>query len=284
MKLQQAFVASALLALGISLAAPVRGADAASLENYVKIAQKVFNGENTSAEVVSELVAKDGGAKAGEIAATLSAAEVAKEADESALADIVEAFEAADSDLAEKAAATVAAVTGTEGLSDDPEAVLGDEAEALKDLYEKVLEALAGGGYEMQEDGDRVGLEPAPVPGDEDGEAGFGDDAGADADTIGGGDTDSDTDTGSDTVGGDDVYTVGGDDTDGEIPDGDPTDQTQDNPHEYHATPTTLSGSGPMYPLVTPTTTPTATPSKKKPSKPSSPTTTKPSPTPVGLR
>ena len=58
---------------------------------------------------------------------------------------------------------------------------------------------------------------------------------------------------------------------------GDPVDQTIDNPHEYHPTPTTINGMN--QPILTPVVPPkTSTPSKTKPK------TTKPSPTPVGLR
>ena len=72
-----------------------------------------------------------------------------------------------------------------------------------------------------------------------------------------------------------DVY-YGYSDGDFEAPAGDPVDQTVDNPHEYHATPTTISGLDPLVPVPVVTTTPKTSVSKPKPSKPS--------PTPVGLR
>ena len=94
--------------------------------------------------------------------------------------------------------------------------------------------------------------------------------AGSDGSSDGGSDGSSD---GEDTL---------GDPLDQTFDPGDPTDETKApyGPHEYHPTPTTLSGMGVpngASEVVPPPATPV-------PSKPSKPKATKPSPTPVGLR
>lgn len=284
-KFQHAVVASALLALGFT-AAPVLADDAADkITSYVEIARSVFGGDKTAGDVVSDKIAGADQGVVGELAAALSAAEVAKDdpAVADALAGIVSAVNDAAGDdafdFASRAAATIAAVTGLDiagSLSDeafadaanDPDSVLDATEKAdLKDLYEKVLAALKGAGYKMKEDGDKVVIDPAAT-GDEAGE-----DAGADGETAGGSD--------GKTAGGSDGKAAAGSDGGDEevIYDddeklGDPLDQTIDKPHEYHPTPTTLNGMN--QPILTPVVTPTTKPSKPKP--------TKPSPTPVGLR
>lgn len=283
-----AFAATALLALGFAAAPAFADSAADKVTGYVEIARSVFGGDKTAGDVVSDKIAGADQGVVGELAAALSAAEVAKDdpAVADALAGIVSAVNDAAGDdafdFASRAAATVAAVTGLDiagSLSDeafadaanDPDSVLDATEKAdLKDLYEKVLAALKGAGYKMKEDGDKVVIDPAAT-GDEAGEAG-----GSDGETAGG--SDGEAAGGAD---GSDGKKVGG--TDGGSEDviydddeklGDPLDQTIDKPHEYHATPTTLNGMN--QPILTPVVTPTTKPSKPRP--------TKPSPTPVGLR
>lgn len=306
-RFQHAIAATALLALGFAAAPVLADAAADKVTSYVEIARSVFGGDKTAGDVVSATLAAaadkgvDAQGTVGELAAALSAAEVAKDdpAVADALAGIVSAVNDAAGDdafdFASRAAAAVSAVTGldiADALADeafadaanDPDSVLDATEKAdLKDLYEKVLAALKGAGYAMKEDDDKVVIDPAAA-GDE-----AGDDAGADAD----GDADAGADAdGDDSVsGGDDSdggATAGGTDgsdgkkaggTEDVIYDddeklGDPLDQTIDKPHEYHATPTTINGMN--QPVLTPVVTPTTKPSKPKP--------TKPSPTPVGLR
>ena len=272
-----AFAASALLALGFAAAPAFADSAADKVTGYVEIARSVFGGDKTAGDVVSDKIAGADQGVVGELAAALSAAEVAKDdpAVADALAGIVSAVNDAAGDdafdFASRAAATVAAVTGLDiagSLSDeafadaanDPDSVLDATEKAdLKDLYEKVLAALKGAGYKMKEDGDKVVIDPAAT-GDEAGEAG-----GSDGETAGG--SDGKAAAGSD--GGDEEVIY---DDDEKL--GDPLDQTIDKPHEYHATPTTMSGLN--QPILTPVVTPTTKPSKPRP--------TKPSPTPVGLR
>ncbi len=306
-RFHQTIAAAALLAIGFVLAVPGRAVDADKITSYVEIARSVFGGDKTSADVVSATLAAaaDKGVDAlptvGELSAALSAAEVAKDdsvAD--ALAGIVNAVADAAGDkgvdLASRAAAAVAAVTGVDiadaivdpALADaalDPDSVLsGADKADLKGLYDKVLAALKGAGYKAKEDGDKVEIDAdSATDGDDAGEA-----AGAD------GDAGSDADAGSDdTAGGSDGKSGGseggksGGFDDGDDNLGDPLDQTLDpavqdptgdttkapyGPHEYHPTPTTISGLDALVPVVTPAT------------KPSKPKHTKPSPTPVGLR
>lgn len=280
-----AFAATALLALGFAAAPAFADSAADKVTGYVEIARSVFGGDKTAGDVVSDKIAGADQGVVGELAAALSAAEVAKDdpAVADALAGIVSAVNDAAGDdafdFASRAAATIAAVTGLDiagSLSDeafadaanDPDSVLDATEKAdLKDLYEKVLAALKGAGYKMKEDGDKVVIDPAAT-GDEAGE-----DAGADGETAGGSD--------GKTAGGSDGKAAAGSDGGDEevIYDddeklGDPLDQTIDKPHEYHPTPTTLNGMN--QPILTPVVTPTTKPSKPKP--------TKPSPTPVGLR
>jgi len=283
----KAFVATALLALGFSAAPASADAAADKVTGYVEMARSVFGGEKTTGDVIAEKIANADQGAVGELAAALSAAEVAKDdpAVADALAGIVSAVNDAAGDdafdFASRAAATVAAVTGLDiagSLSDeafadaanDPDSVLDATEKAdLKDLYEKVLAALKGAGYKMKEDGDKVVIDPAAT-GDEAGDA-----AGSDG-------SDGKAAAGSD--GGDEEVIY---DDDEKL--GDPLDQTFDpvppavdpndskapyGPHEYHPTPTTLNGMN--QPILTPVVTPTTKPSKPKP--------TKPSPTPVGLR
>ena len=287
-----AFAASALLALGFAAAPAFADSAADKVTGYVEIARSVFGGDKTAGDVVSDKIAGADQGVVGELAAALSAAEVAKDdpAVADALAGIVSAVNDAAGDdafdFASRAAATVAAVTGLDiagSLSDeafadaanDPDSVLDATEKAdLKDLYEKVLAALKGAGYKMKEDGDKVVIDPAAT-GDEAGDA-----AGSDGKTAGG--SDGKAAAGSD--GGDEEVIY---DDDEKL--GDPLDQTFDpvppavdsndskapyGPHEYHPTPTTLNGMN--QPILTPVVTPTTKPSKPKP--------TKPSPTPVGLR
>lgn len=284
-----AFAATALLALGFAAAPAFADSAADKVTGYVEIARSVFGGDKTAGDVVSDKIAGADQGVVGELAAALSAAEVAKDdpAVADALAGIVSAVNDAAGDdafdFASRAAATVAAVTGLDiagSLSDeafadaanDPDSVLDATEKAdLKDLYEKVLAALKGAGYKMKEDGDKVEVEAADeATGDEAGEAG-----GSDGEAAGG------SDGGDEEV----IY-----DDDENL--GDPMDQTFDpvppaldpndpkapyGPHEYHTPPTTLNGMN--QPVLTPVVPPkTSTPSKKKPSP------TKPSPTPVGLR
>lgn len=280
-----AFAATALLALGFAAAPAFADSAADKVTGYVEIARSVFGGDKTAGDVVSDKIAGADQGVVGELAAALSAAEVAKDdpAVADALAGIVSAVNDAAGDdafdFASRAAATIAAVTGLDiagSLSDeafadaanDPDSVLDATEKAdLKDLYEKVLAALKGAGYKMKEDGDKVVIDPAAT-GDEAGE-----DAGADGETAGGSD--------GKTAGGSDGKAAAGSDGGDEevIYDddeklGDPLDQTIDKPHEYHPTPTTLNGMN--QPILTPVVTPTTKPSKPRP--------TKPSPTPVGLR
>ena len=284
-KFQHAVVASALLALGFTAAPVLADSAADKITSYVEIARSVFGGDKTAGDVVSDKIAGADQGVVGELAAALSAAEVAKDdpAVADALAGIVSAVNDAAGDdafdFASRAAATIAAVTGLDiagSLSDeafadaanDPDSVLDATEKAdLKDLYEKVLAALKGAGYKMKEDGDKVVIDPAAT-GDEAGE-----DAGADGETAGGSD--------GKTAGGSDGKAAAGSDGGDEevIYDddeklGDPLDQTIDMPHEYHPTPTTLNGMN--QPPLTPVVPTTPKPSKPKP--------TKPSPTPVGLR
>ncbi len=302
-RFQHAIAASALLALGFAASPAFAGVAAEKITSYVEIARSVFGNEKTSADVVAATLAAaadkgvDAQGTVGELAAALSAAEVAKDdpAVADALAEIVNAVNdsAGDSaaDFASRAAATVAAVTGLDSVSEaladpdlataavDPDSVLsGEEKADLKDLYEKVLAALKGAGYVMKEDDDKVVLAPGAGEGDENGDdAEGGDDADGDSDAEGGDDTagGSDAEGGDDTAGGSDAEggddTAGGSDAEGGDDDlGDPLDQTIDNPYEFHVPPTTLSGVDPLVPAVTPTTKP--------------PKHTRPSPTPVGLR
>ena len=274
-KIQTSIVATALLALGLTLAAPARAAD--SVADYVKTARKVFDGKTTAADAIKAAAGKkDFAGKVGELSAALSAVEVAKEAPKlgEALAGIVTAVSENGGDdavaLASRAAATVAAVTGSKdvakAISDKaladaakkPDSVLsGADKAALKELYEKVLAALKPDKYGMVGDKDKASLDGKAAA---DKNAKKGSDAAA---SEGGSDGDSDGDF--------------------EAPAGDPVDQTVDNPHEYHPTPTTLSGMG-VPNGATEIVVPPATPVPSKPSKPSKPNTTKPSPTPVGLR
>ena len=290
-----AFAATALLALGFAAAPAFADSAADKVTGYVEIARSVFGGDKTAGDVVSDKIAGADQGVVGELAAALSAAEVAKDdpAVADALAGIVSAVNDAAGDdafdFASRAAATVAAVTGLDiagSLSDeafadaanDPDSVLDATEKAdLKDLYEKVLAALKGAGYKMKEDGDKVVIDPAAT-GDEAGDAAGSD--GSDGKAAGG--SDGKAAAGSD--GGDEEVIY---DDDEKL--GDPLDQTFDpvppavdpndskapyGPHEYHPTPTTLNGMN--QPILTPVVTPTTKPSKPKP--------TKPSPTPVGLR
>lgn len=331
-RFQHAIAATALLALGFAAAPVLADAAADKVTSYVEIARSVFGGDKTAGDVVSATLAAaadkgvDAQGTVGELAAALSAAEVAKDdpAVADALAGIVSAVNDAAGDdafdFASRAAAAVSAVTGLDiagSLADeafadaanDPDSVLDATEKAdLKDLYEKVLAALKGAGYAMKEDGDKVtvggkgkGKKGKKGKADE-AAAAAASGAGAGDGTIGGSDG---TDAGDDTTGGsdgtDDDGTIGGSDgtddgdgttggsygttgggttggSDGTIGGsdnlGDPVDQTIDNPHEYHPTPTTINGMN--QPVLTPVVTPTTKPSKPKP--------TKPSPTPVGLR
>ena len=322
-RFQHAIAATALLALGFAAAPVLADAAADKVTSYVEIARSVFGGDKTAGDVVSATLAAaadkgvDAQGTVGELAAALSAAEVAKDdpAVADALAGIVSAVNDAAGDdafdFASRAAAAVSAVTGLDiagSLADeafadaanDPDSVLDATEKAdLKDLYEKVLAALKGAGYAMKEDGDKVSV-GGKGKGKGKGKKGKADEAaaaaasgaGAGDGTIGGSDgTDDDgtiggsdgTDDGDGTTGGS-YGTTGGGTTggsDGTIGGsdnlGDPVDQTIDNPHEYHPTPTTINGMN--QPILTPVVPPkTSTPSKTKPK------TTKPSPTPVGLR
>lgn len=320
-RFQHAIAATALLALGFAAAPVLADAAADKVTSYVEIARSVFGGDKTAGDVVSATLAAaadkgvDAQGTVGELAAALSAAEVAKDdpAVADALAGIVSAVNDAAGDdafdFASRAAAAVSAVTGLDiagSLADeafadaanDPDSVLDATEKAdLKDLYEKVLAALKGAGYAMKEDGDKVTVggkgkgkgkkgkadeaaaAAASGAGAGDGTTG-GSDGTDDDGTIGGSDGTDDGDgttggsygtTGGGTTGGSDG-TIGGSDNLG-----DPVDQTIDNPHEYHPTPTTINGMN--QPILTPVVPPkTSTPSKTKPK------TTKPSPTPVGLR
>lgn len=325
-----AIAATALLALGFA-ASPVLADDpAAQITYYVEVARSVFGGDKTAGDVVSAALADAADAKetVGELAAALSAAEVAKDdpAVVDALAGIVSAVNDAAGDdaaaFASRAAATVAAVTGKDvasALADeafadaasDPDSVLdATEKAELQDLYEKVLAALKGAGYKMKEDGDKAnldgkgkksndkkgkdkggkGAEAAAAAGAAAGAEAA--DGGSEAGTDGGSEAGKDGGSEAGKDGGSEAGTDGGSDS-GKEEDvvydddqnlGDPLDQTLDpgvqdptsdsaeapyGSHEYHATPTTISGVDPLVPVVTP-------PTKPKP--------TKPSPTPVGLR
>ena len=330
-RFQHAIAATALLALGFAAAPVLADAAADKVTSYVEIARSVFGGDKTAGDVVSATLAAaadkgvDAQGTVGELAAALSAAEVAKDdpAVADALAGIVSAVNDAAGDdafdFASRAAAAVSAVTGLDiagSLADeafadaanDPDSVLDATEKAdLKDLYEKVLAALKGAGYAMKEDGDKVTVggkgkgkgkkgkadeaaaAAASGAGAGDGTVGGSDGTDAGDDTTGGSDgTDDDgtiggsdgTDDGDGTTGG--SYgttgggTTGGSDgtTGGSDNFGDPVDQTIDNPHEYHPTPTTINGMN--QPILTPVVPTPPTPSKPK--------HTKPSPTPVGLR
>ena len=325
-RFQHAIAATALLARGVA-ASPVLADDpAAQITYYVEVARSVFGGDKTAGDVVSAALADAADAKetVGELAAALSAAEVAKDdpAVVDALAGIVSAVNDAAGDdaaaFASRAAATVAAVTGKDvasALADeasadaasDPASVLdATEKAELQDLYEKVLAALKGAGYKMKEDGDKANLDGKGKKSkdkkgkDKGGKGAEAADGGSEAGTDGGseagkdGGSEAGKDGGSEAGkdGGSEAGTDGGSDS-GKEEDvvydddqnlGDPLDQTLDpgvqdptsdsaeapyGSHEYHATPTTISGVDPLVPVVTP-------PTKPKP--------TKPSPTPVGLR
>ena len=186
-RFQHAIAATALLALGFAAAPAFADSAADKVTGYVEIARSVFGGDKTAGDVVSDKIAGADQGVVGELAAALSAAEVAKDdpAVADALAGIVSAVNDAAGDdafdFASRAAATVAAVTGLDiagSLSDeafadaanDPDPVLDATEKAdLKDLYEKVLAALKGAGYKMKEDGDKVVIDPAAT-GDEAGE------------------------------------------------------------------------------------------------------------------
>lgn len=265
-RFQTTLMASALLALGLVAAVPANaGIGAKKVTSYIEAARGVFGGEKTAADAVA--AAAKNKAAAGEIAAAIAAAQVAKEeAGPEALAGIANAA----GDFAARAAATVAAVTGVDiasALSDpavadaakDPDSVLsGTDKADLKGLYDKVLAALKGAGYKTKEDGDKVAVDAAAAT------AADGDKAGSDGKAGG-----SDGDTTEEIVYDDDENL--GDPLDQTLDPAvqDPTDDTPKapyGPHEYHPTPTTISGIDPLVPVVT----------KPKP--------TKPSPTPVGLR
>ena len=80
-RFQHAIAATALLALGFA-ASPVLADDpAAQITYYVEIARSVFGGDKTAGDVVSSALADATDAKetVGELAAALSAAEVAKD-------------------------------------------------------------------------------------------------------------------------------------------------------------------------------------------------------------
>ena len=319
-RFQHAIAATALLALGFAAAPVLADAAADKVTSYVEIARSVFGGDKTAGDVVSATLAAaadkgvDAQGTVGELAAALSAAEVAKDdpAVADALAGIVSAVNDAAGDdafdFASRAAAAVSAVTGLDiagSLADeafadaanDPDSVLDATEKAdLKDLYEKVLAALKGAGYAMKEDGDKVSVggkgkgkgkgkkgkadeaAAAAASGAGAGDGTIGGSDGTDDDgTIGGSDGTDDGDgttggsygtTGGGTTGGSDGTTGGSDNF------GDPVDQTIDNPHEYHPTPTTINGMN--QPILTPVVPTPPTPSKPK--------HTKPSPTPVGLR
>ena len=291
-KIHTSIVATALLALGLTMAAPARAAD--PVADYVKTARKVFDGKSTAADAIKAAAGKkDFAGKVGELSAALSAAEVAKETPKlgEALAGIVTAVSENGGDdavaLASRAAATVAAVTGDKGVAKaladkaladaakKPDSVLsGADKTALKELYEKVLAALKPGKYAMKGDGDKVDTGKAADAKDK-GKGGKDGDAAAAAGAGAAGAAGASEGGSEDGSDGSEGGSSGG--SDGETPAGDPVDQTVDNPHEYHATPTTLSGMG--VPNGATEVTPPSTP--KKPSKPK---TTKPSPTPVGLR
>ena len=307
-KFQHAIAATALLALGFAAVPAFADVAADKITSYVEVARSVFGGDKTAGDVVSSALADATDAKetVGELAAALSAAEVAKDdpAVVDALAGVVSAVNDAAGDdaasLASRAAATVAAVTGKDiasALADeafadaasDPDSVLDATEKAdLQDLYEKVLAALKGAGYTMKEDDDKVNVDSKTKKtrkgknkGGDAAAAGAaaGSDAGTDggSDATDGGSSDA-TDGGSDATDGGSDATDGGSDAgkeedvvyDDDQTLGDPVDQTKDNEHEYHVPPTTLSGFQPLVPVPPPTT------SKPKP--------TKPSPTPVGLR
>ena len=293
-KFQHAIAATALLALGFAAVPAFADVAADKITSYVEVARSVFGGDKTAGDVVSSALADATDAKetVGELAAALSAAEVAKDdpAVVDALAGVVSAVNDAAGDdaasLASRAAATVAAVTGKDiasALADeafadaasDPDSVLDATEKAdLQDLYEKVLAALKGAGYTMKEDDDKVNVDSKTK------KTRKGKNTGGDAAAAGAAaGSDAGTDGGSDaTDGGSSDATDGGSDAgkeedvvyDDDQTLGDPVDQTKDNEHEYHVPPTTLSGFQPLVPVPPPTT------SKPKP--------TKPSPTPVGLR
>ena len=173
-RFQHAIAATALLALGFAGVVPARaGVDADKITTYIETARGVFGGDKTAAAAVSEALAGSADkATVGEIAATLSAVEVAKNdpALLDALAAIVSAVGDEASDFADCAAATVSVVTGknvASALSDpaladaakNPNSVLAATEKAdLKDLYRKVLAALKGSGYTMKGDGDKSSL------------------------------------------------------------------------------------------------------------------------------
>ena len=303
-KFHIAVAASALLALGFAAAPAFGDAAADKIPSYVEIARGVFGGDKTSADVVAATLAaaadkgSDAQGTVGELAAALSAAEVAKDdpAVADALAGIVDAVNSAAGDdaasFASRAAATVSAVTGLDvasALADpafvdaaaDPDSVLsGAEKADLKDLYEKVLAALKGGDYAMKEDGDKATVDGKGKKGGKKGGKDKGDKAAAAAGAAGAaaaaGDAaaadGSDAKAGSDAAAGDTAADGGSDESviygdDENL--GDPLDQTVDEPdaHEYKPTPTTISALEPVFtPPAPPVTTRPSSPSKPKPS------------------
>ena len=325
-RFQHAIAATALLALGFAAAPVLADAAADKVTSYVEIARSVFGGDKTAGDVVSATLAAaadkgvDAQGTVGELAAALSAAEVAKDdpAVADALAGIVSAVNDAAGDdafdFASRAAAAVSAVTGLDiagSLADEAFADAANDPDSVAEVgivagvapvAAAFLAALKGAGYAMKEDGDKVTVggkgkgkgkkgkadeaAAAAASGAGAGDGTIGGSDGTDDDgTIGGSDGTDDGDgttggsygttgggtTGGGTTGGSDG-TIGGSDNLG-----DPVDQTIDNPHEYHPTPTTINGMN--QPILTPVVPPkTSTPSKTKPK------TTKPSPTPVGLR
>ena len=327
-RFQHAIAATALLALGFAAAPAFADAAADKITSYVEIARSVFGGDKTSGDVVSATLAAaadkgvDAQGTVGELAAALSAAEVAKAdpADVGALADIVSAVNDAAGDdafdFASRAAATVAAVTGLDvagSLADeafadaanDPDSVLdATEKAGLKDLYEKVLAALKGNDYTMKEDGDKVsvggkGKKGKKGKGKDGSAAAAAAAAGAGAAAADGSSSDADGDgksggSGDTTGGGSD----GGKDEDVVYDDdenlGDPVDQTFDPvtppvdpddstaPYGPHEYRPTSTTMSGLGPALVPVVTPTTTTTKT--STTTKPKTTKPSPTPVGLR
>ena len=160
------------------------------------------------------------------------------------------------SEFADRAAATVAAVTGKDvasALSDaaladaakDPDSVLAATEKAdLKDLYEKVLAALKGSGYAMKGDSDKAsvsgkgkGKKGKDKGGKGDAAAAAGADAAADAKDAAADAKDGGADA---KDGGADAKDGGADgDTEAVVYDddenlGDPVDQTKDDPYEFH--------------------------------------------------
>ena len=234
--LRKLIAATAICALCAVTALPASAADgtALTLDQFVSLARLVFNQADPADaiakmdSVVSKTVEKTG--SVDEIAAALAAAVVAREDADSE--PLFEGIVAAAGDDAERAAATLLAVTSSTGtmpsLEGDVSLLSEEETAALTELYKKVLAALRPGKYAMKEDRDGVGAGLGTTPatdgnGDQTGTAGADGTAGGTA--AGADGTDAGTTAGADgtdagTTAGADGTDAGTTTTDGGTPEG----------------------------------------------------------------